>query len=206
MARRRESKVWEYTKAIVTAFLLAIVIRTFVVQAFKIPSGSMLDTLLIGDHILVNKFMYGTPVDIPFTSINLFRMPGFSKPERGDIVVFKYPEDPTRDFIKRVIGTEGDVIEERNKIVYVNGKALHEPYIKHVDPTNGIAMRDNFGPYIVPRGKCFVMGDNRDQSYDSRFWGYVDLTEVRGKAFVIYWSWDNERFSPRFGRIGNIIR
>ncbi|NTU42397.1 MAG: signal peptidase I [Nitrospirales bacterium] len=203
--RRRESKVWEYTKAIGTAFLLALVIRTFVIQAFKIPSGSMLQTLLIGDHILVNKMIYGTPVDIPFTNINLFRMPGFSKPQKGDIVVFKYPEDQTRDFIKRIIATEGDIIMERDKVVYVNGKALNEPYTQHVEPNDGVPMRDNFGPYLVPKGKCFTMGDNRDQSYDSRFWGYVDLKDIKGKAFIIYWSWDNERFFPRFTRIANLI-
>lgn len=205
MARRRESRVWEYTKAIVMAFLLAMVIRTFVVQAFKIPSGSMLQTLLIGDHILVNKFMYGTPVDIPFTNINLFRMPGFTKPKKGDIIVFKYPEDPTRDFIKRVVATEGDIIQERDKVVSVNGKPLEEPYAQHVDSSSGIPMRDNFGPYLVPKDKYFMMGDNRDQSYDSRFWGYVDGKDIKGKAFIIYWSWDNERFSPRFGRMGKLI-
>lgn len=196
----KQSKLWEYTKAIVTALILALIIRTYVIQAFKIPSGSMLQTLLIGDHILVNKFIYGTK--LPFSDKRILV---FTKPKRGDIIVFKYPEDPSRDFIKRVIGVEGDIIEERNKIVYVNGKPLNEPYVQHTDNSVGIEPRDNFGPYLVPKNKLFVMGDNRDQSYDSRYWGYVDMKDVKGKAFIIYWSWDNIRKIPRLNRIGKLI-
>lgn len=199
----KQSKLWEYTKAIVTALILALIIRTYVIQAFKIPSGSMLQTLLIGDHILVNKFIYGTK--LPFSDKRILV---FTKPKRGDIIVFKYPEDPSRDFIKRVIGVEGDIIEERNKIVYVNGKPLNEPYVQHTDNsirTGGIEPRDNFGPYLVPKNKLFVMGDNRDQSYDSRYWGYVDMKDVKGKAFIIYWSWDNIKKMPRLNRIGKLI-
>ncbi|MDI6801185.1 MAG: signal peptidase I [Thermodesulfovibrionales bacterium] len=204
---RQQNKIWEYTKAIGTALILALVIRTFVIQAFKIPSGSMLQTLLIGDHILVNKFIYGTPVDIPFTNITLFRMPGFKKPERGDIVVFKYPEDRNRDFIKRVIAVEGDIIEARDKKIFVNEKPITESYVLHPDnPRGGAAIepRDNFGPYLIPKDSLFVMGDNRDHSYDSRYWGYVNMKDLKGKAFIIYWSWDNNRKLPRFGRIGNL--
>jgi signal peptidase I len=196
--------VWEYTEAIVTALLLALVIRAFVIQAFKIPTGSMKQTLLVGDHILVNKFIYG--VRIPFTDKKVLAI---SEPERGDIIVFKYPEDPSRDFIKRVIGVEGDVVEERDKVVYVNGKPLNEPYAVHTE--NGIEPRsveprDNFGPLIVPEDKYFVMGDNRDQSYDSRYWGFVDQSAVKGEALVIYWSWDKVSHLPRLGRIGRLLK
>lgn len=210
--QRKKSTLRETIEAIVIAFLIALVIRTFVIQAFKIPSGSMLQTLQIGDHILVNKFLLGTPVDIPFTNINLFAMPGLRKTQRGDIIVFKYPEDPGRDFIKRVVGIEGDVIESKDKVVFVNGRKLVEPYVQHVDPTIKTReqdRRDNFGPLTVPEGSVFVMGDNRDQSYDSRFWGFVDVTKIKGKAVIIYFSWDREKewfSSIRFGRIGGLIK
>ncbi|MFZ6008082.1 MAG: signal peptidase I [Nitrospirota bacterium] len=203
---KRQSKLWEYTKAIGTALILALIIRTYVVQAFKIPSGSMLQTLLIGDHILVNKFIYGTKM--PFSDNRILI---FTKPKRGDIVVFKYPEDPSRDFIKRVIAVEGDIIESKKKTIYVNGNPINESYVQHTDNsansmrTGTIEPRDNFGPYLVPKNKLFVMGDNRDQSYDSRYWGYVDMKEVKGKAFIIYWSWDNMKKMPRIGRMGKLI-
>jgi signal peptidase I len=179
----KQSKLWEYTKAIVTALILALIIRTYVIQAFKIPSGSMLQTLLIGDHILVNKFIYGTK--IPFSDNRIIV---FTKPKTGDIIVFKYPEDPKRDFIKRVVGVEGDIIESRNRKIFINGKPISEPYAKHADNSmtiGGIEPRDNFGPYLIPKNKVFVMGDNRDQSYDSRYWGYVDMKDIKGKAFII---------------------
>ncbi len=204
MKKTKKEIFWEYTKAIVTALLLALFIRAYFVQAFKIPSGSMIPTLLIGDHILVNKFIYGTKLPFSDKRILVFR-----KPKRGDIIVFKYPEDPSRDFIKRVIAVEGDVIESKNKIIYVNGQPVQEPYIQHTDSSTrpaGIESRDNFGPYIVPKDKYFMMGDNRDQSYDSRYWGYVDMKDIRGKALIIYWSWDNKRHLPRIERIGKLIR
>ncbi|MFN3740884.1 MAG: signal peptidase I [Thermodesulfovibrionales bacterium] len=192
----------EYLEAIITALLIALVIRAYVVQAFKIPSGSMIPTLLVGDHLLVNKFIYG--IKLPFTDKRILVI---KKPQRGDIVVFRYPEDPSRDFIKRVIAVEGDVVEEKDKVVYVNGQPLHEPYIQHTDRNrNPFEPRDNFGPYIVPKNKLFVMGDNRDQSYDSRYWGYVDLKDVKGKALIIYWSWDSEKNMVRFNRIGRCIK
>lgn len=197
------NKVWEYVKAIGTALILALIIRAYVVQAFKIPSGSMIPTLLIGDHILVSKFIYGTK--LPFTDKRILPL---ASPKRGDIVVFKYPEDPSKDFIKRVVGVEGDIIEEKNKVVYVNGKPLSESYIQHTDAAvrkGSLEPRDNFGPVVVPKDKLFVMGDNRDQSYDSRYWGYVDMEELRGKAFIIYWSWDSIRSFPRFGRLGKLV-
>lgn len=207
--KKNPSGIRETIEAVLIAFLIALVIRTFIIQAFKIPSGSMLSTLQIGDHILVNKVFMGTPVDIPFTNINLFRMPGFRKVERGDIIVFKYPEDPKRDFIKRAVAVSGDTVESKDKTVYVNGRKLVEPYIQHVDPDirpPGADPRDNFGPVVVPEGSVFVMGDNRDQSYDSRFWGFVDMSQIKGNAVIIYWSWDSSKSWPRFGRMGRIVK
>lgn len=201
--KTKKQLIKEYIEAIVTALLIALIIRAYVVQAFKIPSGSMIPTLLVGDHLLVNKFIYG--IKLPFSDKKLLVI---RKPERGDIIVFKYPEDPSRDFIKRVIAVEGDVIEEKDNVVYINGQPLNEPYVQRTDRSNRdlFERRDNFGPYIVPRNKLFVMGDNRDQSYDSRYWGYVDLKDVRGMALIIYWSWDREKNMVRFNRIGKLIR
>jgi signal peptidase I len=201
--KSKKKLFWEYLEAIVTALVLALIIRAYIVQAFKIPSGSMIPTLLIGDHILVNKFIYGTK--IPFTDKRILI---FRRPDKGDIIVFKYPEDPRKDFIKRVVATGGDTVEERNKAVYVNGVRLSEPYAHHYD--NGLRPvgndpRDNFGPITVPKNKIFVMGDNRDQSYDSRYWGFVDLKEVLGKALIIYWSWDPDDWA-RFNRIGRLVQ
>ena len=201
--KSKKNLIWEYTEAIITALILALVIRAYVIQAFKIPSGSMIPTLLIGDHILVNKFIYGTT--IPFTDKRILIL---RNPEKGDIIVFKYPENPKKDFIKRVIATGGDVIEEKNKVVYVNGQALKEPYAVHSDASvrpPGNDPRDNFGPIKVPKGKLFMMGDNRDQSYDSRYWGFVDLKEVLGEALIIYWSWNPDDW-VRFNRMGRLIR
>jgi signal peptidase I len=202
------AKIWEYVKAIGTALILALLIRSFAVQAFKIPSGSMIPTLLVGDHLLVNKIVYGTPVDIPFTNITVFHMPGLRHPQRGEIIVFKYPEDPKRDFIKRTVAIEGDTIQMIDKKVYVNGKPVEEPFTQHTDTSlymGQLEPRDNLGPYLVPKNKLFMMGDNRDQSYDSRFWGYVDIKQVRGKAMIIYWSWDSDKTFPRLDRIGKLI-
>lgn len=200
---KQQSKAWEYIKAVGTALIFALIIRTYIVQAFKIPSGSMIPTLLIGDHILVNKFIYGT--SLPFSDKKVLV---FTEPKRGDVIVFKYPEDLSKDFIKRVIGVGGDVIQEKNQVMFVNGKPLREDYTQHTDGNSldGAEPRDNFGPYLVPNGKLFVMGDNRDQSYDSRYWGYVDLKLVKGKAMIIYWSWDSIKNFPRFERIGHIIK
>ena len=199
MNPRWQKMLLEYLEALAVALVLAFVIRTFVVQAFKIPSGSMLDTLLIGDHLLVNKFLYGTR--IPFTDKVILPI---EEPADGDVIVFEFPEDTSKDFIKRIIGAPGDVLEMKDKVVYRNGQKLDEPYVKHTDP--GIqARRDNFGPITVPPGKYFAMGDNRDESYDSRFWGFVDKDKIRGKAWVIYWSWDGPS-DIRFSRIGRMVR
>lgn len=203
LVKTKKRLLWEYAEAIITAFLLAMLIRTFIIQAFKIPSGSMIQTLLIGDHILVNKFIYG--IKIPFSGRRILV---FKKPQRGDIIVFKYPEDPARDFIKRVVAVEGDVVESKNKEIYVNGKPIKEPYVQHTDNSIrpvGIEPRDNFGPFMVPKNKYFVMGDNRDQSYDSRYWGYVDIKDIKGKALILYWSWDSKKHWARFNRIGRLV-
>lgn len=200
---KRKSTIREYAEAILIALLLALFIRTFVVQAFKIPSGSMQDTLLIGDHILVNKFIYGVK-----NPLNGNTWIPIKKPERGDIVVFKYPVNPAQDYIKRVVGVEGDTIEIKDKRVFVNGVPQVENYAIFLDnkilPAN-VQSRDNLGPITVPENSLFVMGDNRDNSYDSRFWKFVDLKAVKGKAFILYWSWDKENFSVRWGRIGDLI-
>jgi signal peptidase I len=202
-APKKKGALRENIEAIIVAVILALFIRTFVVQAFKIPSGSMKDTLLIGDHILVNKFVYG--VKAPFLKKTIIPI---NNPQREDIIVFEFPEDPSKDFIKRVVGIPGDVIEIRNKRLYVNGKAVKDKHGIHKDPKIFSARqqpRDNLGPITVPESKLFVMGDNRDFSYDSRFWGFVDLVAVKGKAFIIYWSWDKENFGVRWGRLGDFL-
>lgn len=213
----------EYTEAFVIAIVLAIIIRVFIVEAFKIPSGSMIPTLLVGDHLLVNKFIYR-----------------FTDPERGDVIVFKYPDDPSRNFIKRIVGVGGDTIEVRDKVLYVNGQKQEESFTQHVLPEllpARYSPRDNFGPVTVPKNAYFMMGDNRDSSLDSRFWKnrFVARRAIVGKAFIIYWSWkhdenieqpQNEAFTDkalrwikstvyyishlpfvvRWGRIGNLIK
>ena len=184
--RPLKSSLRENIEAIVVAVILAMFIRTFVIQAFKIPSGSMKDTLLIGDHILVNKFIYG--IKVPFSGTTLIPV---TQPDRGDIVVFKYPVDPSKDFIKRVIGIAGDKIEIKNKQVYVNNKPLVQDFAIYTDSRIESGQRDNMAAITVPENSIFMMGDNRDNSADSRFWGYVDLKAVKGKAFIIYWSWNS---------------
>jgi signal peptidase I len=228
----------EYVEALLVAVVLALIIRAFVVQAFKIPTGSMLQTLQIGDQLLVSKFHYG--LRLPFTDRVL--VPVY-EPARGDIVVFEYPYDAqldaTRphlqdvDFVKRVVGLPGDTVEVRAKEVYVNGKHVTGPYIQHVrediepsplpeghpevsvDPRTYFdhcedggsicrAKRDWMPKITVPEGKYFCMGDNRDESFDSRFWGFVDRASIKGKAMVIYWSWTGPT-DIRWSRIGRLI-
>ncbi len=212
MKSTSKSTLREYAEAIIIAVLLAVFIRTFVVQAFKIPSGSMKETLLVGDHILVNKFTYGTK--IPFTDKTIFQL---NNPGRGDIVVFRYPVDPSKDFIKRVVGIPGDRIRIENKKVFINDEYLDEPYVQFTDSVvkhAGIDPRDNMSTVEVPENSYFVMGDNRDESYDSRFWRFVDQREIKGKAFIIYWSWNSDGFltiNPsnsvvRLDRLGKMLR
>ena len=198
-----KSKFREYVEAILLAIVIAFFIRTFVIQAYKIPSGSMKPTLLIGDHILVSKFNYG--VKLPFLRSTLIPI---GTPKRGDILVFIYPEDRSKDFIKRLIGLPGDTIEIRNKKILLNGLPLNDTHGVHVDSIiipGSIQPRDNFGPVTVPADSIFVMGDNRDESYDSRFWGFVKMKDVLGKALIIYWSWNHEDTWVRWGRIGKIL-
>ncbi|MCF6178098.1 MAG: signal peptidase I [Geopsychrobacter sp.] len=207
-------KPWyrEWSEALIVAVVLALIIRTFVFQAFKIPSGSMLDTLLIGDHLLVNKFIYGT--QLPFSDQRYLVL---RHPQRGDVIVFEFPGDKNksyfqrRDFIKRVIGEPGDKIEVRGKKVYVNGELYAIPQEIHGDSQMVPAIaspRDFAGPINVPEGKYFVMGDNRDFSYDSRFWGFVPAEKIKGLAFIKYWSWNAKGGlldKIRWGRIGRPI-
>jgi len=190
----KKSVVREYFETVVIAVILALFMRTFVVQAFKIPTGSMEPNLLIGDHLLVNKFVFAPTLSsaertvLPMTDIR-----------RGDIVVFKYPEDPERDFIKRVIGLSGETIELRNHRIHVNGRAIEEPYAHYQPRPAGSGggeitsddVRERYGPVVVPAGSVFVMGDNRDNSQDSRYWGFLPKENIRGKALMIYWSFDS---------------
>jgi signal peptidase I len=184
----------EYGEALFIALILALFIRAFLAQAFSIPSGSMQPTLQVGDYLLVNKFIYG--IRNPFTNRVLIPL---GQPHRGDVVVFIFPQDQTKDYIKRVIGLPGDKVQIINKKVYINGKQLETPQARYTDdtmipppssPTE--SPRDNFGPAEVPPNSYFVMGDNRDHSYDSRFWGFVPNDALKGKAFIIYFSWGGD--------------
>jgi len=212
---KKKSTFREYAEAAVIAILLALFIRTFVVQAFKIPSGSMKPTLLIGDHLLVNKFIYG--IKIPVIDRYIIQ---FKNPKKGDIVVFKWPKDEKKDFIKRVIGVEGDKIKIRNDILYVNGEKIETKYIgryqdegiaqadRYLESLNGYehyildesVKYEDFGPVVVPERSIFVMGDNRDNSQDSRYWGFVSFNKIKGKALIIYWSW------PHWKRFFDVIK
>jgi signal peptidase I len=194
----KKSVAREYLESVVVAVILALFIRTFVVQAFKIPTGSMEENLLIGDHLLVNKIVY-SPSALPLESALLPK----KEVQRGHVVVFKFPEDPGRDFIKRVIGLPGETVEIRDKTVYIDGQPLEEPYahfleppLGHGDPEYGFrgeGMRDNWGPQVVPAGHLFVLGDNRDNSRDSRFWGFLARDQVKGRALLVYWSYEASR-------------
>jgi signal peptidase I len=205
----------EYSEAFVVAVILAILIRALFFQAFKIPSSSMESTLLVGDHILVNKFIYGVrvpftkdrwpqftnPVYIPFTNWRVF-----AQPSRGDVIVFVYPEDRSKDFIKRVVAIGGDTVEIRDKRLIVNGKPVKDPHAHYfsniVYPAETVP-RDNLRAIKVPEGTLFVMGDNRDHSHDSRFWGFVPIEDVKGEAFVIYYS--AQDLAVRWGRFFKLI-
>ena len=209
--RRRKSVVREYVEAIAIAILLALVIRTLIVQAFTIPSGSMMDTLLVGDYILVNKFLFGP--EVPLTD---YRLPSLRLPHRGDIIVFKYPADEKRDFIKRIVGTPGDTVQVRGQQVLINGQVLDEPYVRrnpsalsHTSSPGFCGYAYACEPLVVPADSYFVMGDNRDNSQDSRYWGFVKRDKIKGKAFLIYWSWDSDRQGDRYWlrwwRLGHYI-
>ncbi len=220
LKRGRKSVAREYTEAFLFAIILTVFIRTFVVQAFRIPSGSMENTLLVGDFLFVNKFLYGAHV--PLTDMAL---PAIREPRRGDVIVFKYPLDARKDFIKRVVGLPGETLEIRDKVVYINGRAIDESYVRFTDDAirprswsehriypQGAGNKDNYGPVTIPSGHLFMMGDNRDNSEDSRFWGFLDQDLIKGKAILIYWSWDLSHKllgffpEPRLNRIGDLIR
>ena len=192
-------------EAVVVALLLAFIIRAFVVQAFKIPSGSMLETLQIGDHLLVSKFAYDVrlPSNLWLDTTDGKVLYKSGDPERGDIIVFKFPLNENQDFIKRVIGLPGETIEIRDKVVYIDGQPIDEPYVRHTKADN-MPVRDNFGPFTIPEGEYFMMGDNREGSHDSRFWGTVKRSKLVGKALIIYWSWGSLT-DVRFNRIGTIF-
>jgi signal peptidase I len=198
----------DYIEAIAWAVAITLALRTFVIQAFRIPSESMCDTLLVGDFLFVSKVDYGAK--IPFTHV---RLPGLHAPRRGEVIVFQWPEDPSKDFIKRCIATGGQTVEVRHKQVYVDGVRQTEPYVKHTvaseDPA-GYTPRDNYSPPTVPPGELFMMGDNRDNSNDSRFWGTVPMDLVKGRALFIYFStagtaWWNGLFHVRFDRLLKVI-
>ena len=220
---------WEWTKSIVIAFALFLVIRTFLVEAFRIPTGSMENTLLVGDFLLVNKAVYGAQV--PLTRSHL---PAFSQPRRGDVVVFVPPHEPDKNYVKRLVGVAGDTLEMRAKVLYVNGQAQSEPYVQFSDPKNDVygenmywqchyrpanvrdtecrPTRDNWGPVIVPAGRYMVLGDNRDDSEDSRYWGFVHRSAIKGEPLFIYYSFDSSKLRPfpwitqiRWRRIGGTV-
>jgi signal peptidase I len=205
---KKKSKTQEYIEAIVVAVVIAFFVRSFFIQAFKIPSSSMEPTLLIGDHLLVNRLSY--VVKVPFEDSVLFDI---GKAKRGDIVVFRYPVDRSKDFIKRVVAVEGETIEIRNKVVYVNGEAVKDPWAHFADHQiipGVLSPKDNFGPVKVPKESYFAMGDNRDRSLDSRFWGFVHQKDLVGRALILYFSWDSKAENPlnhiRWDRLGKIIR
>jgi signal peptidase I len=199
MGKKRIIK--EYIEPIVIAVLIALFIRAFIVQAFKIPSSSMEPTLLVGDHLLVNKFIYG--VRIPYTNIKFFQ---YNKPKRGDIIVFIFPKDRSKDFIKRVIGTEGEKVAIIHNKIYINDKMIDDLWGHFTITRPSI---EEYGPVKVPEGFLFVMGDNRDNSQDSRFWGFVNINDVKGKAFIVYFSWDSNAQKLlnmiRWTRFGKLI-
>ncbi len=220
---------WEWTKSILIAFSLFVLIRTFLVEAFRIPTGSMENTLLVGDFLLVNKAVYGA--EIPGTSI---RLPAFDQPRRGDIVVFVPPHEPDKNYVKRLVGLPGDTLEMRHKVLIRNGRPLFEPYVIFTDQNNDLYVpsmmcqarflapgvdrktyrpsRDNWGPLVVPGGEYFFLGDNRDDSEDSRYWCMADRGAIRGEPLFIYYSFDPGTVQPvpwlmdiRWKRIGSTV-
>jgi signal peptidase I len=209
----KKSAAREYFESLVVAVILALFVRTFVFQAFKIPTGSMENNLLVGDHLLVNKMAFAPTM----TGLERVLLP--QKPVgRGDVMVFKYPEQPDRDFIKRVVGLPGDRLELRRKRVYINDVLLEEPYVRYLEPPSpdGIVregdLREEYGPVTVPEGQYFMMGDNRDNSEDSRYWGFLPASYVKGEALIIYFSvgeaaaGSNAIGGIRWGRLGNLVR
>ncbi len=222
--------MWEWVKAICTAVLLFLVVRTFLFEAFKIPTGSMERTLLVGDFLLVNKAVYGAEIPLMHQ-----RLPSFSAPTRGDVVVFLPPHDPAKNYVKRLVGMSGDTLEMRDKVLYVDGEPQVELYARHIDPLTDPEdnrmmwqlphlvepprdwrsyrpTRDNWGPLVVPAGKFFALGDNRDNSEDSRYWGFLDAEAIKGRPMFVYYSFERDLAQPfpwltgvRWKRIGDLI-
>jgi len=204
----QKSKTREYAESLVIAAVIAFLVRGFVVQAFRIPSGSMEPTLLVGDHLLVNRMSY--VMKVPFTDIVILNL---GSPKKGDVIVFRYPADRTKDFIKRIIAEGGDTVRVRDKALYINGQKVSDPHAHFVEGSVVPALlspRDNFGPVTVPKDQFFVMGDNRDRSLDSRFWGFVKRDDLVGRALILYFSLDTGSDDilhyVRWERIGQPIR
>lgn len=195
---------WDWTKSLGVALILALMIKTSVVEAYKIPSSSMEETLLVGDFLLANKFIYGMRLPIPFVNI---RLPALADPKPGDIIIFKYPLDPSQNYIKRCVAVEGQKLKIVDKQLFVDGKpvplpehAKFEDYRIYPPSDNGSwgrSLRDNMDVKEVPEGMLFMMGDNRDNSADSRFWGFLDRKLVQGEAMIIHWSWAPDENAPR---------
>jgi signal peptidase I len=209
--QNQKSDLREWVKTLTIGILAVLVFRGMVAQAYQIPSGSMERTLLVGDYIYINKMLYGPEVDLGMAGRHYYhhRFPGFRKPERGDIIVFRYPVDLRKDFIKRCVAVEGQTVAVRDKVLYVDGVKQVEPYAIHEDDRiipREFSPRDNFGPLVVPQGHIFMMGDNRDNSLDSRFWGPLPVDLVKGKAIFRYFSWDGDRNWPRFSQILRPLR
>ncbi len=181
----RKSTIREYFESIVITAIIALFATTFVVQAFKIPTGSMESNLLIGDHLLVNKFVYGL-----HPSGFFYKLLPYKDLKRGDVIVFKYPNSPEVAYVKRLIGLPGEKLEMIGRTIYINGQPLNEPYTQYIDPGSTY---EHFGPYYIPADSYFAMGDNRDNSQDSRFWGFVPRDHFLGKALIIYWSFETPR-------------
>ncbi|HKW51602.1 MAG TPA: signal peptidase I [Candidatus Eisenbacteria bacterium] len=205
-----ESSLREWLKAIAFSVLFVVTFRGVVAQAYQIPTGSMEKTLLVGDYLFINKMLYGSEIDLGIRGHQLlhYRFPAFRQPHPGDIIVFRYPENIRQDFIKRCVAVGGQTVMIKNKILYVDGVKQVEPYVIHIDPRilpREVSQRDNFGPITVPKGYLFMMGDNRDNSHDSRFWGPLAVGLIKGKAMIRYFSWDGEHSSIRFNRMFQTI-
>jgi len=203
---KRGDSIKDWVKTAAISLVIVVTFRGVVAQAYQIPSGSMERTLLVGDFLYINKMLYGSEIDLGFGGHRFFyhRFPAIRPPKPGDIIVFRYPPNPRQDFIKRCVAVAGQTIEIKDKVLYVDGMKRDEPYTRHVETNilpRELSARDNFGPYVVPAGNVFMMGDNRDNSLDSRFWGPLPLSNIKGKAMFLYWSWDGEKFRPRMERM-----
>ena len=199
---RGSESLRDWIQTVLIVIVVVITFRGVVAQAYQIPTGSMERTLLVGDYLYINKMLYGSEIDIGFGGHRFFyhRFPAIRQPKAGDIIVFRYPIDTRQDFIKRCVAVGGQTVAIRDKVLYVDGVKQKEPFVVHDDPRI-LPNRDNFGPYVVPRGHLFMMGDNRDNSSDSRVWGPLPANLIKGKAMFTYFSWDPKRHTVRFKRM-----